>query len=236
MADFEFAPVDKEPSFSSDPPPTREQTKRIQRKNRNQNQSRTPPPVNEQPANPIDIGEIASFIFGLVILAAMIYGVFYIGSVVVDWFADKPTVTEQRRGTSINSNNRTRNEPQSIQSPIPEQKISVRKLSNIQSGTCDIGKFRSQGGAITLGSRTAKTNWRKIEFIYCVETDSNGDYLIAEAYGNKAVGYLVIDNKSPLSKSSIYGCVLHSKYKVIRKKPASFLPITCSETSLRSLR
>ena len=236
MADFEFEPVDKEPSFSSDPPPTREQTKRIQRKSRNQNQSRTPPPVNEQPANPIDIGEIASFIFGLVILAAMIYGVFYIGSVVVDWFADKPTVTEQRRGTSINSNNRTRNEPQSIQSPIPEQKISVRKLSNIQSGTCDIGKFRSQGGAITLGSRTAKTNWRKIEFIYCVETDSNGDYLIAEAYGNKAVGYLVIDNKSPLSKSSIYGCVLHSKYKVIRKKPASFLPITCSETSLRSLR
>lgn len=219
MADFDLGSADKEPSFSSDIPPSREQRLKLRRKrSRSENQS-----------------EIASFIFGLVILAGMIYGVFYIGSVVVDWFADKPTVTEERRSNSTNSNNRTRNEPQSIQSPIPEQKISVRKLPNVQSGTCEIGQFRSQGGLITIDSKSIKTNWRKIEFINCVERGDES-YLIAEGYGNKAVSYLVIDNTSALSKSSIYGCVLHSKYKVIKKKPASFLPINCSEASLQSLR
>lgn len=254
MADFDLGSADKEPSFSSDVPPTRKQKVELRRKQSrrtNQSQPQSPPPVNEQPANSIDIGEIASFIFGLVVLVAIIYGVFYIGSVVVNWFTeDEPTIsagnhstlrnpmsstnneTDRRLQNAIkNSRDSTKSEPQSVAQP----NITVHKLSNIQSGTCKIGQFKSQGGLITIGSKSIKTNWRRIEFINCVERGDE-NYLIAEGYGNKAVSYLVIDNTSALSKSSIYGCVLHSKYKVIKKKPASFLPITCSEASLQSLR
>lgn len=232
----------------------RQQTNTGRSSSSNQNRHRASP-VNPQPAQQpstsLDIGEIVSVIFGLVVLAAIIYGVFYIGSGIVNWFTeDEPTIsagnhstlrnpmsstnneTDRRLQNAMeNSRGSTKSEPQSVSQP----NITVHKLSNIQSGTCEIGQFKSQGGLITIGSKSIKTNWRKIEFINCVERGDES-YLIAEGYGNKAVSYLVIDNTSALSKSSIYGCVLHSKYKVIKKKPASFLPITCSEASLQSLR
>ena len=198
-----------------------------------------------QPTNIVDtvadfIGEMAGLIFigvSSMVAIALVFGVFYAGSRVFDWLTDdEQTVIEERRVPSTRSSNNTRNESQPIRSPISEPHVTVHRLSNVQSGGCNGGQFRSQGGTITIDSNSIKTNWRKIEFIYCVERGDDENYLIAEAYGNKAVGYLVIDNKSPLSKSSIYGCVLHSKYKVIRKKPASFLPITCSKDSLQSLK
>lgn len=108
-------------------------------------------------------------------------------------------------------------------------------LSGTTKGECFNNRFSSDKGTVQINGSDFNTNWRELKFKHCIEKD-NKHYLVAEAYGNKAVGYLVFDDIDDSNRTEKYGCVLHNEFKIIKRKPADFLNVDCSPSGLEKLR